>query len=77
MFTIVPPATTRSHTSGHQHMILRQRATKRARINAFSNRVIADWNSLPRKVVEATSVNDFKNKLDEHWKERRFETTAI
>ena len=77
MFTIIPPAITRSCTFGHHQMILRQRATHRTRINAFSNRVITDWNSLPRKVIEATSVNDFKNKLDEHWEERKFKTSAM
>ena len=77
MFTIIPPAITRSYTFGHHQMILRQRATHRTRINAFSKWVITDWNSLPRKVIEATSVNDFKNKLDEHWEERKFKTSAM
>ena len=77
MFTIIPPATTRSHTFGHDQRILRQRATHRTRVNVFSNRVIADWNSLPRKVTEATSTNDFKNKLDEHWKDRKFMTSSL
>jgi len=26
------------------------------------------WNSLPQQVVDATSVNSFKNRLDAHWK---------
>ena len=77
MVTLGPPSTTRSSTFGHHQRILRQRATNRARINAFSQRVIENWNDLPKKVIEATSVNDFKNKLDEHWKQRRFMTSAI
>ena len=77
MFTIIPPAATRSHTSGHDQRILRQRATHRTRVNVFSNRVIADWNSLPRKVTEATSTNDFKNKLDEHWEDKKFKTSSL
>lgn len=77
MFAIIPPAATRSHTSGHDKRILRQRATHRTRVNVFSNRVIADWNSLPRKVTEATSTNAFKNKLDEHWDDKRFKTSCI
>ena len=32
----------------------------------FSNRVVTDWNNLPPAVVEATSVNDFKSKLDHY-----------
>jgi len=33
----------------------------------FSSRVIGSWNSLPQHVIEATSVNAFKNRLDKHW----------
>ena len=36
--------------------------------NFFSQRVISSWNSLPQHVVDATSVNTFKNRLDAHWK---------
>ena len=32
--------------------------------NFFSNRVIDYWNKLPEHVVEANSVNMFKNRLD-------------
>jgi len=30
--------------------------------------VIKDWNKLPQDVVDAPSVNSFKNRLDTHWK---------
>ena len=30
----------------------------------FANRIIKKWNSLPSNIVEATSINDFKNKFD-------------
>ena len=76
IFTLIPPATTRSTTFGHHQRILRQKATNRTRINAFSQRVIKDWNDLSKEVVEATSVNSFKNKLDEYWRHRRFTTSA-
>ena len=61
-------------TRGHQLKIYKRHATKRPRIEVFSQRVISDWNSLPSIVVTATSVNNFKNKLDQHWKDRRFYT---
>ena len=32
----------------------------------FTNRVTNLWNSLPDKVVNASSINTFKNKLDSH-----------
>ena len=31
----------------------------------FSQRVVNAWNSLPQKIVDADSVNSFKNRLDE------------
>jgi len=34
----------------------------------FSSRVINSWNGLPQDVIEATSVNMFKNRLDKLWK---------
>ena len=37
------------------------------RRNYFSQRVIPVWNSLPEKVVNATSTDSFKVKLDKHW----------
>ena len=48
-------------------------STKSTSLNAFSNRVVSDWNALPRDVVSANTTNGFKNKLDDHWKEERFE----
>ena len=33
--------------------------------NFFTNRVITTWNSLPEDVVTASSLNMFKNKLDQ------------
>jgi len=41
------------------------------KLSLVSQRVICAWNSLPqhvRHVVDATSVNSFKNRLDAHWK---------
>ncbi|RNA06275.1 hypothetical protein BpHYR1_053742, partial [Brachionus plicatilis] len=35
------------------------------RYNYISNRVVNDWNSLPERVVEETSLNSFKAKLDD------------
>ena len=30
----------------------------------FANRVVDEWNALPSAVVESSSVNIFKNRLD-------------
>ena len=34
--------------------------------NFFSQRVVNAWNKLPTDVVEATSVNMFKNRYDKY-----------
>ena len=35
----------------------------------FSNRVVRHWNGLKQQIVDAQSVNAFKNRLDRHWKD--------
>ena len=37
--------------------------------NSFYYRIANTWNNLPKYVVAAPSINIFKNKLDDHWKE--------
>ena len=38
-----------------------------ARIHFFANRIVNNWNSLPNHVVNAGSLNIFKNSLDRLW----------
>ena len=35
----------------------------------FSQRVVNAWNKLPQHVVDAPSINSFKNRLDNLWKD--------
>lgn len=35
--------------------------------NSYYYRHARTWNNLPSNIVNATSINAFKNKLDEHW----------
>ena len=58
---------TNTGTRGHHMKIYKEHATKRSRVNMFSNRVVKNWNGLPSIVVKAETVNAFKEKLDEHW----------
>ena len=46
---------------GHQFMLQTQSYKTRFRKNYFSHRITNIWNNLPKHVVEATSVNSFKN----------------
>ena len=54
-------------TRGHPWKLTKPRAVSRIRRNAFSTRVINDWNNLPAAVVNSESLNQFKNRLDAHW----------
>ena len=36
--------------------------------NSFCCRVVDTWNSLPCSVVDAPTLDTFKNRLDDHWK---------
>ena len=51
---------------------------KRTNFNTFSyfftNRITNIWNSLPSDVVNAKSVNVFKNKIDHYFRPYRFST---
>ena len=53
---------------GHNFKILKQRTIKSKYSNFFTNRVVNRWNKLPSNVVNATSINNFKNQLDAHYK---------
>ena len=52
---------------GHELRLFRPRCRLAVRQNCFSQRAVEAWNRLPPEVVRATSVNSFKNRLDEHW----------
>ena len=52
---------------GNTMKIRKDRSRLEIRKNFFSQRIVNAWNSLPQRVVDATSVNSFKNRLDSHW----------
>ena len=49
---------------GHSLKIFKQRSTKLCRRQFLSQRVVEDWNSLPGNVVESSTVETFKKRLD-------------
>ena len=51
---------------GHKYKIAAQRGRTVARSAFFSQRVVTSWNKLPDEVVNATSINMFKNWLDRY-----------
>jgi len=53
-----------SRTRGHNMKLVKERARLDSRKYYFTNRVINKWNSLPQYVVDAPSINAFKNRYD-------------
>ena len=52
----------KSLTRGHSLKIVKQRSRLTLRQNAFSQRVINDWNALPAHVIDSPTLNTFKFK---------------
>jgi ribonucleases P/MRP protein subunit RPP40 len=61
------PAPAHYGLRGHSMKIYKPCCRTVLRKSFFSLRVIDDWNSLPQSVVSASSVNEFKNRLDKFW----------
>ena len=54
-----------SRTRGHSYKLVKKRSNLDIRKYFFSQRIVNEWNNLPQVVVDAESVNSFKNRLDE------------
>jgi len=54
---------------GHLQKLFKPRCRTTVRKTFFSNRIIDEWNRLPQYVIDLSSVNVFKNRLDEAWKD--------
>jgi len=52
---------------GHSLKLYKPRCHTKLPQNFFSIRVINECNKLPQSVIEASSVNAFKNQLDKYW----------
>jgi hypothetical protein len=59
----------KTNTRGHKHKILKKHCRTNRRKYSLSQRVVDHWNSLPDKVVEASSVNSFKSSINKHWRD--------
>jgi len=54
-----------NRTRGHNCRLVKRRCNLDIRKYFFSQRVVNTWNNLPQSVVDADSVNSFKNRLDQ------------
>jgi len=60
-----------TRTRGHKYKLAKYRSRLDTRKNYFSQRVVNEWNQLPAVVVEAESVNSFKNRYDRYISEKK------
>ena len=49
---------------GHNHMLHKQQVNKEKRRHFFSQRIVNIWNNQNQEVIEATTVNQFKDRFD-------------
>ena len=61
-----PLAINTTHLCDHDLQIFNKGVKLNVRKNFFSQRVVNDWNILPEIVINSTSRNMFKNRLDCH-----------
>ena len=65
-----------SNTRGHRYKLKKPRVITTQRQHSFAMRIINDWNKLKDETVASTSINMFKTRLENEWKdhpERYFE----
>ena len=63
---------TTSETQGHNFKLFKSRCLKNIRYHSFCTRVVNEWNALPYDIVNAGTINSFKNQLDTHWDSRKY-----
>ena len=61
---------TRANTRGNGRKLVKPSSSTTSRKSFFTLRTINDWNSLPSEVVNAPSLNTFKNRLDNFLKNK-------
>ena len=61
-------------TRGHNKKLVKKRTNTNTALHFFSNRVVNSWNELPSQAVNASSINVFKNFIDDIYFEYQFST---
>ena len=56
-----------STTRGHSLKLEKKRVHTRVARSFISSRIFSWWNSLPESVISSTSLNSFKNSLNNHF----------
>ena len=67
----------KSQTRGHSKKLFKPRCKKGFRQHSFGVRSIDPWNSLSAEVINSSTVNEFKTKLDKEWRHIRFNVDDV
>ena len=54
---------------GHPYRLRKKQITTTLSYNTFSNRIVQDWNRLPKEIVTAQNSQTFKSRIDEWFKD--------
>ena len=60
---------TYTRTRGHEFKLVKSKVRTDIRKYFFSQRIVDDWNKLPKSVVDSSSLETFKLKLDKYFEE--------
>ena len=63
-----------SLTRSHNFKLTKFRVNFKPYQMFYTNRIVNRWNGLPMHIVNADSLNSFKNKIDNHFKDIMFKT---
>ena len=55
-------------TRGHSKKLYKKNCRTNVRKYSFSQRVVDEWNKIPKKVIDSQTINTFKSLLNNHWK---------
>ena len=55
-------------TRGHSKKLYKKNCRTNVRKYSFSQRVVDEWNKIPKKVIDSKTINTFKSQLNNHWK---------
>ena len=58
-------------TRGHPVQLQMSRSRLELSITSFCRRVVPIWNSLSQEVVDARNINQFKNRIDQFWFDKK------
>lgn len=64
-----------SVTRGNSLKLVKQRNESNFKRNAFSQKIVNNWNSLSESTANAPSINAFKSRIDREWSDRLYRFT--